>query len=376
MPSTATSVADVDAVAAIVDPVLRNLRITVSYGSLANAFATRVPGGANWCTFATWASKQAGCTIRREDVARTVERHFRSRLEKRALGRQLVRIPGLSVDTLTRLIGQVSLALPGIERASDAVARGNRKVFEEIGRYFAEVLERLARGPDAFGAVAAGFRAGAPPEGQDLLKRAFLNYELALTAADPVARAQTALLANIQIGLHEQTRLQPEIREAMDASLLDVAEVRRAIVDRLAALVPEPLRAGVLKDAINALVDDLAQELRSAVRVVTTELMMTIGLPRGRTLRLGSDVTQRFPATLKALTNLELVSLVGTFDPTPNSTKGSGAVDWAVLEQRMRFIADFFRSSHDDDSLHEAPFPRATLETIASGGRPDLTGVA
>lgn len=376
MLSTATSVADVDTVAAIADPVLRNLRITVSYGSLANAFATRVPGGANWCTFATWASKQAGCTIRREDVARAVERHFKSRLEKRALGRQLVRIPGLSVDVLTRLIGQVSLALPGIDRASDAVARGNRKVFEEIGRYFAEVLEGLVRGPDAFGAVAARFRDGAPPEGQDLLKRAFLNYEQALSASDPMVRAQTALLANIQIGLHEQTRLQPEIRQAMDASLLDVAEVRRAILDRLAALVPEPLRAGVLKDAINALVDDLAQELRSAVRVVMTELMMTIGLPRGRTLRLGSDVTQRFPATLKALTNLELVSLVGTFDPTLNSTQGSGAVDWAVLEQRMRFIADFFRSSHDDDSLHEAPFPRAALETIASGGRPDLTGVA
>ena len=56
--------------------------------------------------------------------------------------------------------------------------------------------------------------------------------------ADAAVRAQTTLLANVQIGLHEQTRLQPEIREAMDAALLDVAEVRREILDRLAALVP------------------------------------------------------------------------------------------------------------------------------------------
>jgi hypothetical protein len=28
---------------------------------------------ANWCTFATWASKQAGRTIRREDLERAIE---------------------------------------------------------------------------------------------------------------------------------------------------------------------------------------------------------------------------------------------------------------------------------------------------------------
>src|SRR5687767_1475174 len=134
MASPHPSVADVDAVASIADPVLRNLRITVAYGHLANAFAQRVPGGANWCTFATWASKQAGCTIRKEDVSRAVGRHFRSRLDKRALSRQLVRMPGLSAEVLAELVAQVSLALPGVDRAGDAVARGNLKVFEEIGR--------------------------------------------------------------------------------------------------------------------------------------------------------------------------------------------------------------------------------------------------
>ena len=374
MPSSYPSVADVDAVAAITDPVQRNLGITVAYGQLANAFAQRVPGGANWCTFATWASKQAGCTIRREDVGRAVERHFRSRLDKRPLGRQLARLPGLSADALMHLVGQISLALPGIDRAASAVARGNRKVFEEIGRDFAGALDTLEQHSGSFEPIAPTLRPGPPPDGQDLLRRAFVNYQTASTTADAAVRAQATLLANVQIGLHEQTRLQPEIREAMDAALLDVAEVRREILERLAPLAPGSFRSGLVTDAINALVDDLAQEVRSVVRVVTTELMMTVGLPRGRTLRLGSDLMQRFPVTLKTLTNVELVTLVGSFDPTLDSTQGSGALDWAVLQQRMRFIADFFRSSHDDDSLHEAPFPRAALDAIAAGRRPDLSG--
>jgi hypothetical protein len=370
------SIADVDAVVALADPVLRNLRITVAYGQLANAFAEQIPVGANWCTFATWASRQAGSTIRREDVARAVERHFRSRLDKRPLWRQLSRTPGLSADALVRLIGQVSLALPGIDRAAGAVARGNLKVFEEIGRDFARALDASAQGPAAMDAMIATLRPGPPPDGQDLLRRAFGAYQAAAATPDPGPRAQLALLANVQMGLHEQTRLQPEIREAMDAALLDAADTRRAILERLELLVPAAVRTGTVKELLNALADDLAQELRSVVRVVTTELLMTIGLPRGRTLRLGADIAHRFPATLQVLTNTELTSFVASFDATPDSPRGSGAIDWAVLEQRMRFIADFFRTSHDDDSLHEAPFPRATLDAIAAGRTPDLAGLA
>ncbi len=64
--------ADVDRIAAVSDPVIRNLQITQAYHELAAAVAARV-GGANWCTFATWASKQAGQTIRKEDLAHLLE---------------------------------------------------------------------------------------------------------------------------------------------------------------------------------------------------------------------------------------------------------------------------------------------------------------
>src|SRR5262245_54167180 len=55
-------------IAAIADPVLRNLRITECYYRLSMAMARRTGQRANWCTFATWASKQAGQTIRGEDI--------------------------------------------------------------------------------------------------------------------------------------------------------------------------------------------------------------------------------------------------------------------------------------------------------------------
>ena len=67
------TVSDVDTIGAIGDPVIRNLRITQCYHELARAVAERVAPGANWCTFAIWASRQAGQTIRGEDFAHAAE---------------------------------------------------------------------------------------------------------------------------------------------------------------------------------------------------------------------------------------------------------------------------------------------------------------
>ena len=86
--------------------------------------------------------------------------------------------------------------------ASDAVARGNRKVFAEIGLEFARYL---ALDFDAFMAGCTD------PE----LRQAFAHLEAGRTAGE----AELIVLANLEIGLHEQTRLQPEIREALDAAL-------------------------------------------------------------------------------------------------------------------------------------------------------------
>src|SRR5690348_1643771 len=67
------SVADVARISTLTDPVLRNLQITQCYHELSAVMAARLGLWANWCTFATWASKQAGQTIRKEDLRRTLE---------------------------------------------------------------------------------------------------------------------------------------------------------------------------------------------------------------------------------------------------------------------------------------------------------------
>ena len=46
------TLADVDRIAALSDPVIRNLQITQCYHDLAAVMAIRLRG-ANWCTFAT-----------------------------------------------------------------------------------------------------------------------------------------------------------------------------------------------------------------------------------------------------------------------------------------------------------------------------------
>ncbi len=65
--------AEVQAIAAMDDGVLRNLRITDCYSRLSASFATLTGPGANWCTFGVWASRQAGATIRGEDFALAID---------------------------------------------------------------------------------------------------------------------------------------------------------------------------------------------------------------------------------------------------------------------------------------------------------------
>jgi hypothetical protein len=348
----------------------------MAYAELTRSFAEWLPGGANWCTFAVWASRQAGCTIRKQDLARAVSERLQARLRRRPILREAHRILGLSTEHIARAVGELSQGLPGIDRASDAVARGNRKVFEEIGREFARFLAIVVPGdratPDSF---MEGLQSGPPPEGQDLLRLAFAHYLDAHATDDLAERAQLMLLANVRIGLHEQTRLQPEISEAMDAALLDVADTRRHVLERLDEIgAAGPLRAihtGAGRRLLNALADEVSEDLRDVARMITTERLMTIGLPGNRSLRLGSDVVGRFPPSLVELTNPALEAMLAEYETTANSLRDSGAIDWTDLPQRMRFIAAFFRAYHADESLFGQPFDPEQVRLMIAGQVPD-----
>jgi hypothetical protein len=142
----APTVADVGRVAELTDPVVRNLQISQCYYELSRALATLNGGGpANWCTFATWASKQAGQTIRKEDLTRTFERLFGRSCQATSVGNAAVASMAQlrrkqRPERLWEVLWKALRPTAAFDRTSDAVARGNHKVFEEIGRAFARFL--------------------------------------------------------------------------------------------------------------------------------------------------------------------------------------------------------------------------------------------
>ena len=376
------TVSDVDTIGAIGDPVIRNLRITQCYHELALAIAQRATPGANWCTFATWASRQAGQTIRGEDFVRAAEDILGShevaqvvtviiRLSSRTAG-------ALTHDTILEAVHRAVDPEAALRRAADAVAIGNRKVFVEIGREFARWrgTAAAADAPDA--AATAAFthalRAGEPPDGQRLLREAFAAYGNACRATSDSERAALMLLGNLLVGLHEQTRLQPQIQAALDATI-DPDAVRAALFPlvmpgvwlrlraRISRLIGRPMPADVAVDALVAVI-------RRRLRAVITDLLMTLRLP-GVSLHLGRDVRGEFPPELRAIDYPPLRTLLASIDPTPNATMGSGAEDWANLRQRMHYIADLFRCWHARPELFTAPFTPEQVAAIREGRRPE-----
>jgi hypothetical protein len=231
------TITDIDRIAATGDPVLRNVLITHCYHELSAALAERTGPSANWCTFATWASKQAGQTIRKEDLAGTLESVLkaapREAVQEVAASAQHI---GARRDTeeIRELVWEAWRPLAALDRASAAVGRGNKKVFEEIGREFARFFSTCLRDETFDAHKIASFcdelRPGDPPEGQRYLRQAFMGYYRSFFERDPKPRAELLLLANVEIGLHEQTRLQPEIAEALDALLVDPGQFRRRLI--------------------------------------------------------------------------------------------------------------------------------------------------
>jgi hypothetical protein len=92
----------------------------------------------------------------------------------RSLGRRLLRRGLLDPGSwIGRAMALMHTPLDAVELASDAVARGNRKVFAEIGLESAHWLAGESGFLDSL-------RAGDPPDGQRLLRAAFERYDAAV----------------------------------------------------------------------------------------------------------------------------------------------------------------------------------------------------
>jgi hypothetical protein len=378
--------AEVERIAALDDPVFRNLRITQSYHELSAALAVRVGACANWCTFATWASRQAGQTIRREDLARTLEGALAAAPEVAQAVQRVVasaRAAGAHRDAEAIRLKVWEALGPSspVNRTADAIARGNLKVFAEIARAFARFLSDF-RADETFDQeklhrFTESFRPGDPPDGQEYLRRAFTRYYQAFFEPDAKARAELLLLANVEIGFHEQTRLQPEISDALDALVPDPAEFKRRLADDLFPARGWPARtfAAVKRllgrpEPPHAEADALVAAARRRGRGVVTEHLMSFRLPDGRLLRLGSDLDVEFPPSLREITNRDLHELLARLDPTPDSVRDTGAADWADLPERLHYIIDLFRCYQESPDLLGPPFTPEQVNELTAGRLP------
>lgn len=383
MPTTSPAITDIERIAAQPNPVLRNLQITQCYHELAQTLAEHTGRSANWCAFATWASRQAGQTIRKEDLKRSLEDELGSdEALKQAAGRLAASVQklgrGMKVAESINLLRQVIDPEAAFTRSSEAVARGNLKVFAEIGgefaRFYADCLEGASYEGEKIAHFCEGLRPGDPPDGQRYLRQAFQHYYQALFETDEKKRSELLLLANLEIGFHEQTRLQPEINEALAAPVISPGEFARNL---LRALRPN---WGALNDVLLHLLrllgrvvdfDDAVQVYVSGAQrqaqLIVTETMMTIELPHQLRLRLGDDLAQSFPAILQQIDNPELRALLRQIDPTPDSTRESGTQYWGDLPDRLHFIADLFRCYQTDQDLFEPPFSADQTAALKAG---------
>jgi CRP-like cAMP-binding protein len=352
------------------DLVLRNLRITQMYFQLSLQLAGLLgQQDANWCTFATHASKTAGYSIRKEELP-----GYRVLIWLEDNVSPLAGIEDLAGGLVDRLVraSDVAARAEGItDHISNCISAGNLKVFAELAPIFAaflrgfqtatardqatldDVLSRLELGDVAIG-------------GQQLLGEALSHYHDAMFEPDTKRKAELILLANCLIGLHEQTRLQPFIVEALDTPMGDVLDSVRELIERW---VPGPVGRAVRRGR------DLAGAPATLMfRRVATRMIMTLRLPYGD-VSLGRDLPrlpnrQIFPDVLEHIDLPELRALLERFDRTRGALRNSRSVDWGNLDDRMNTIVNLFRSRQKSFELFQQPFLYEQRRRMVEGAVP------
>ena len=343
-------------ICAIPEHTLRNLKITLSYYRLSTAFSSRTGMCASWLSFAAWASAQAGQTIRGEDLieALTLNTLTGSVFSHpiRNLWRWLLRKGLFDPQTVFgRIVKTIPGPLDALERARNAVAAGNLKVFQEIGLDFACYL--AAEDPGSYVPIHAE------------LAEPFASYTRQSLASEPVAKAQWLLLGTVQIGVHEQNRLQAEIESALAAGPDTLEDHGKLLLQAVypparnwKAFVRRPLAA-----MLRPIARSFRKQARALLREVITRRLMSLSLPI-TTIGLGSDIDRKITPELDRIINPELSVLLERFLEAP------GEKDWASFAYRMHLISQVFRAFQPSSDLLRCPFSLPEIEEIEAGRLP------
>ena len=262
------------------DPVRRNLLITQCYHDLSAALGKRLGAEhANWCTFATWASRTAGRFIRDEEVPAafrdvlTGSTHLDRGIERAnlALGR-------FHADAAIPKDVVLDIARRIVHEVGELITRGNLAVFSELGPVFAQAIAALDEDGDGAALRRLGetlTEGSSDRGGQTRLRLALNGYARARSEPSPHRQAELMLLANARIGLHEQIRLQPFIAGSIEApvrlALLDPA-------DEAARRLPRGLRT-LCRGALRLALRDASKAVERHWEELCTRELMTLQLP-------------------------------------------------------------------------------------------------
>ena len=212
-PASFPSLQDVENTVALGDdPILRNLKITQGYCALSRAMSTMV-GGANvsWCGFASWSSKTIGVSIRESNMShRGLLAITQSWIYRETIERVVDLLEGAGVVGIGPFDNVITQAL---EDGIDNLKQGNAEVYGEIGALYSRLISALGNDlnfDQTRLAPVIAYLDSNPSErgGQSLLRQAAENYYRARFENDLSLKAQLVLLANAQVGKHEQMRLQ------------------------------------------------------------------------------------------------------------------------------------------------------------------------
>ena len=345
--------------------VIRNLQITLGYYRLSRAMRKFMSSSnVNWLGFATYASKTAGQAIRHE----LLPKRMKSVLIRVAgfentnlfLHKVLMEEPEQHDQSLTS--AQTSLLAEVMKRVSQLVSKGNVMVFSELAWPFSRLVETFSHDWvlnqskwQEF--LQENFEQGPiEEEGQDYLIEAFTAFYKARFESNSKRKAEYVFKGNLLVGIHEQTRVQ---------SLIDQA---------LAVPFDVFIGGGILDTKDEGFWKKKFGFSRNLITRTFTKMWMQFSLPT-RGLRIGRDVVaptgaQSFPANLRTIEDPRCQALVQKFDFSIDTLSGSAADNWGSLKQRMNFVLNFFRSYQQYKLLFDQPFLDSQVDAIDAGHLP------
>jgi hypothetical protein len=317
----------------------RNHKISCSYYEIGRKLRQELGhDNADWATTAAWASGAVGVIIRHQETDTSSILRFVRRMG-----------PGFYDDVL----GQTRKNLE----------EGNRQVYSELGWAFAKLAEGVAGGVTWPASDDREFLSFLPLGGRSVpvewqpetnLTPAFLLYleALRLQAQEQSGeigprrarkrKAELIFTANVLVTVAEQAALQPYL----DAGF---KRVSRFIQNNPLGHLPY-LRGGVQIVAYSAQALGQRVVTEFGIKVPVGDRSLGVGKPFHP--RVGGGV---WSPDLEILQDQRARRVWRKYSRAREDGSGSSASDWTVMDDRMNYIASFFRAWQQDPALREVP---------------------